>query len=318
MSFSFDPFNRISQSTSIVVKDQQLQHQHSVTAHRNQSKPIVDDQKFAKYLMKNDNATRLIPSEINDSPSNINTSANHPHVIVDTEQSTLLNDNTNSKPCPLEPSDLTGPIDVAIEYESLESIAQRFHGRVEPGGYYKPIECTQVNNRVAIVIPYRDKLAHLSIFLKNMHPFLQKQQADYGIFVVEQFGSGLFNRAALLNIGFLEARKLSQWDCFIFHDVDLIPLDNRNLYRCPKQPRHMSVAVDTMQFKYVSECYLDRLDLTYSICRLPYSSIFGGVSAMTVDQFQSVNGFSNAFEGWGGEDDDMSNRFVRCNVSSAA
>lgn len=48
---------------------------------------------------------------------------------------------------------------------------------------------------------------------------------------------------------------------------------------------------------------------SFTFCRLPYSSIFGGVSAMTVEQFQSVNGFSNVFFGWGGEDDDMSNRF---------
>lgn len=42
--------------------------------------------------------------------------------------------------------------------------------------------------------------------------------------------------------------------------------------------------------------------------RLPYVSIFGGVSAMTKDQILFVNGFSNQFSGWGGEDDDMFNR----------
>jgi hypothetical protein len=41
---------------------------------------------------------------------------------------------------------------------------------------------------------------------------------------------------------------------------------------------------------------------------LPYDDIFGGVSAMSVDHFRQVNGFSNIFWGWGGEDDDMSNR----------
>ena len=76
----------------------------------------------------------------------------------------------------------------------------------------------------------------------------------------------------------------------MFHDVDLLPEDDRNLYTCPQQPRHMSVAVD--KFKY----------------KLPYKQIFGGVAAIRTDQFKRLNGFSNLFWGWGGEDDDMSKR----------
>ena len=52
----------------------------------------------------------------------------------------------------------------------------------------------------------------------------------------------------------------------------------------------MSVAVD--KFNY----------------QLPYDGIFGGVSAMSVKHFNFVNGFSNQFWGWGGEDDDMAIR----------
>lgn len=44
------------------------------------------------------------------------------------------------------------------------------------------------------------------------------------------------------------------------------------------------------------------------IYRLPYEGLFGGVSAMTTEHFIKVNGFSNLFWGWGGEDDDMSSR----------
>ena len=44
------------------------------------------------------------------------------------------------------------------------------------------------------------------------------------------------------------------------------------------------------------------------IYRLPYESIFGGVSALTVEQFKKINGFSNDYWGWGGEDDDLSTR----------
>ena len=36
---------------------------------------------------------------------------------------------------------------------------------------------------------------------------------------------------------------------------------------------------------------------------------------MTKDQFYKVNGFSNSFWGWGGEDDDMYNRIQYHNMS---
>jgi hypothetical protein len=43
---------------------------------------------------------------------------------------------------------------------------------------------------------------------------------------------------------------------------------------------------------------------------LPYKEFFGGVSGLTVEQFRKINGFPNAFWGWGGEDDDLWNRYV--------
>ena len=55
---------------------------------------------------------------------------------------------------------------------------------LKPGGRYKPPDCI-ARNRVAIVIPFRDREIHLRLFLQNLHPFLQRQQLDYGIFVVE-------------------------------------------------------------------------------------------------------------------------------------
>jgi len=46
------------------------------------------------------------------------------------------------------------------------------------------------------------------------------------------------------------------------------------------------------------------------LCRVPYEGIFGGVTAFKRQHFELVNGFSNQFYGWGGEDDDMYNRQV--------
>lgn len=42
--------------------------------------------------------------------------------------------------------------------------------------------------------------------------------------------------------------------------------------------------------------------------RLPYVELFGGVTAFTSDHFVRVNGYSNQYYGWGGEDDDMYSR----------
>ncbi|MCL4133056.1 UNVERIFIED_CONTAM: hypothetical protein GTU68_053727, partial [Idotea baltica] len=41
---------------------------------------------------------------------------------------------------------------------------------------------------------------------------------------------------------------------------------------------------------------------------LPYRSLFGGAIAILSSHFREVNGFSNRFSGWGGEDDDFSAR----------
>lgn len=69
--------------------------------------------------------------------------------------------------------------------------------------------------------------------------------------MIHQKDNETFNRAMLLNVGFTEAMKLSDWDCLgrlisnqcisesyvrsVFHDVDLLPEDDRNLYTCPDQ-----------------------------------------------------------------------------------
>lgn len=177
-----------------------------------------------------------------------NNTANNNRNNIQFQRPILNNDHDNIIKCPSIPPNLIGPIVVDTNYEKLDTIELRLCDKLIPGGWYKPIKCKS-KNRVAIIIPYRDREIHLSIFLKNIHPFLMKQQIEYGIFVIEQIIDGPFNRAALINIGFIEALKLHNWDCFIFHDIDLLPMDDRNLYTCPDQPRHMSVAVDTLGFK---------------------------------------------------------------------
>ncbi|XP_061195870.1 beta-1,4-galactosyltransferase 1-like [Saccostrea echinata] len=171
---------------------------------------------------------------------------------------------------------------------SWEDTLQK-HNSVRCGGHFRPSNC-KARQKVALLIPFRNRYAHLKIFINHIHPFLMRQQLEYGIYIIDLDDEIQFNRGLLLNVAFLEASKEYDYDCYIFHDVDLLPENDYNFYRCSDLPRHMSVAVDKLNYK------------------LPYVELFGGVSAMTKDQILFVNGFSNKFSGWGGEDDDMFNR----------
>lgn len=62
----------------------------------------------------------------------------------------------------------------------------------------------------------------------------------------------MFNKASLMNVGFVEARALAEFDCFIFHDVDMLPQDDRNFYVCSPQPRHVGAYVDKWNYKYAT------------------------------------------------------------------
>ncbi|CAH1109966.1 unnamed protein product [Psylliodes chrysocephalus] len=220
--------------------------------------------------------------------SKLNNSSLTPSVSEAT--STIEAQNESIPLCPDDVSfNLKGRIPIIrTPVPTVQDLEKRFNW-LQPGGHWQPENC-RVLSKVAIVIPFRCRGEHLLLFLQHMHPFLKRQQLDYRIFVVEQDGEKSFNRAMLMNIGYKEALNVNHFDCFIFHDIDLLPEDDRNLYTCPNQPRHMSVAVDILKYK------------------LPYPEIFGGVSAISTEHFKLLNGFSNSFWGWGGEDDDMSNR----------
>ena len=69
------------------------------------------------------------------------------------------------------------------------------------------------------------------------------------LFTLTQVPEIPFNRALLFNIGFVESLKQHNYSCFIFHDVDLIPENDNNLYTCTDEPRHLSVAIDKHKYR---------------------------------------------------------------------
>mgnify|MGYP001165658219 FL=1 len=132
--------------------------------------------------------------------------------------------------CPERSPQLLGPLYVKqtgipdLKPET-EPFFRHFGNTLRLGGASKPAECL-ARTKLAVIIAYRDRAEHLKIFLHHMHPIFQRQLIDYRIFVIEQTGKEKFNRGALMNIGFLEANKVDNFDCFVFHDVDLVPEDD--------------------------------------------------------------------------------------------
>uniref|UniRef100_A0A6Q2YZG2 Beta-1,4-galactosyltransferase n=1 Tax=Esox lucius TaxID=8010 RepID=A0A6Q2YZG2_ESOLU len=188
--------------------------------------------------------------------------------------------------CPDEPPHLVGPLRVELSTPVSLDTVRKENPHLQVGGHYKPNDCIALQ-KVAVIIPFRYREEHLQFWLHYLHPILQRQQLDYGVYVIQQHGENTFNRAKLMNIGYNEALKEYDYDCFVFSDVDLIPMDDRNTYRCFSQPRHLSVSMDKFGF------------------RLPYNQYFGGVSSLSKEQFLKINGFPNNYWGWGGEDDDI-------------
>ncbi|VDO00124.1 unnamed protein product [Rodentolepis nana] len=114
------------------------------------------------------------------------------------------------------------------------------------------------------------------------------------ILVAEQNGTGPFNRAKLFNAAIREVKKAPKGDrlsgskCFAFHDVDKLPINLDVPYSCATGPQQL-----VWSFQSDNETVET------------YSSFLGGVTMFSMDQLERINGASNSFVGWGGEDDDL-------------
>jgi len=155
--------------------------------------------------------------------------------------------------------------------------------------------------KLAIIIPFRDdgsnvRTNQFKVLLHYMIPILIRQNVMFQFFVVTQTPNSIFNRGKLMNIGFAEARKLDKFDCYFFHDVDLILENDKAIYHCRTNPLHYSAYINKWNYAPPSELY---------------STIYGGVTAFKPEAFQAINGYSNEYWGWGGEDDDLYKRMTQ-------
>jgi hypothetical protein len=105
------------------------------------------------------------------------------------------------------------------------------------GGKWTPLDCVP-KFKTAIIIPLRNEQIesenHMT-FIYHMHSFLRKQKLNYGIYFMSIDAADVemaFNKGILANTGFREALAEQNFDCFIFHDMDMVPINEQNLYEC--------------------------------------------------------------------------------------
>lgn len=143
-----------------------------------------------------------------------------------------------------------------------------------------------------IIVPYRDRLTHLNCFIA----YMSRWYPSIPLAIVEQRDSAPWNKGLLFNAAYQQL--MHEYDYMILHDVDFIPAAGVD-YSYTPQPTLL--ATECSQFNY-THCY---------------PTFFGGVVGISREHYQQINGFSNKFRGWGGEDDDLRRRCIAAGLQPA-
>jgi len=142
-----------------------------------------------------------------------------------------------------------------------------------------------------ILIPYRNREAHLDYFIKNTVPLFKEHLPNSKVVIIEQTEGKLFNRGMLLNVGFKEYENKTKY--FFTHDVDINPT-----FKCVNEFYKLGVQDDDVLGIYTSQC-----------------NTLGGIIKITNDTIHKINGFPNDIWGWGVEDKALQNRAEFFNIN---
>jgi len=160
---------------------------------------------------------------------------------------------------------------------------------------------------IAVMIPFRDREGHLVKFKEYWRWFAKEghgghHKIRWEIMVMEQFDSQVFNRGWCFNVGLAVASvqkgaspEITEemgvpYDCAVIQDIDYLPDKGVDYTDCAV-PIQLSAEIDRYNW------------------RTPYLESAGGIVGANLTHWYQINGFSNGYFGWGGEDDELHHRF---------
>lgn len=160
---------------------------------------------------------------------------------------------------------------------------------------------------IAIISIYRDngngeRKRELDYFIKLMNRLLEPY-CNFHIYIIEQSEDGeFFNIGKLKNIGFVEANKISEYDNYIFSDIDTIPDYDLISYYFKKLKYPISLALRGTR-------YMNNTKVNNKI-------FLGALLGFDKKQFLKINGYPNNFWGWGGEDEAIKIRLINSDINT--
>lgn len=134
-----------------------------------------------------------------------------------------------------------------------------------------------------ILVPYRNRESHLNYFVKNISPLIEKFLPNSKILIIEQNDEKLFNRGAILNVGFKEYKYNTKY--YITCDVDTYPTE-----------------------KCIKEIFNKEIKDKSILAIFTFINTLGGTIKIKNECIYEINGFPNDIWGWGAEDDALQRR----------
>jgi len=145
--------------------------------------------------------------------------------------------------------------------------------------YIKPKNKFKLN----VIIPIRNRDKELDKITDHLDYIFSQQNIIAKYYIVEQNDGKKFNKGKISNAAFKEAIKDNFSQYYLFNDVDVFPRDEYLIdYRTPTD--------NIIKHQYGQKHCLGCFFLT------------------TKQVYQKINGYSNNYWGWGGEDVDLHNR----------
>jgi len=149
--------------------------------------------------------------------------------------------------------------------------------------------------RLGIIIPYRDREAHLTKMLPHTVSFFRRNTDIEPLFVLAEQDDDLpFNKGAILNHAYAACAGMIDYVCF--NDVDYMPMWAD--YSEPSLPSR------------IVWYGLDKRPVGHGTDRAVIAQRYGlaAVAVMRKWHFEACNGYSNTYWGWGYEDTDLAKR----------